>query len=84
VRISSLIAVLLLSAPAAAECGDPDGPGYRGPNGKCVGWAQLGRVCGSPPETHCTAENTNGGAAKAAEFGVRALQSKEPRQAPAR
>ena len=31
------------------------------------------------PETRCTAENTNGGAAQAAEFGVKALEAKQPR-----
>jgi len=38
-------------------CGCRGGPGYRGPNGKCVGWDQLTRVCGNPPTTRCTKEN---------------------------
>ena len=54
---------------ASAACGDRDGPGYRGPNGKCVGWAQLGKVCGSPPETRCSPENVRSGADGAATKG---------------
>lgn len=83
-RLAALLAsVVLASGAAQSACGDRDGPGYRGPSGRCVGWADIGRTCGSPPETRCTAENTNGGAGKAAEFGVKALQSKEPRERPA-
>lgn len=50
-------AALLAAAPAVAACGDRGGPGYRGPSGKCVGWAEFGRVCGMPPEKRCVAEN---------------------------
>lgn len=47
-------------APVAAEercsgCGCKGGPGYRGPKG-CVGWAQLNKVCGTPPTTYCRPE----------------------------
>ena len=37
-------------------CGSRGGPGYRGPDGRCVGWKRLKRVCGEPPETLCTRE----------------------------
>jgi hypothetical protein len=52
--------------------------GYRGPDGKCVGWENIGRVCGSPPTTRCTAEITNPGEGDAADYGIKALQSKKP------
>lgn len=59
----ALLINLVIATTANAGCGDRGGPGYRGPNGKCVGWAQFRRVCGVPPEKHCTAENvqTRGG-----------------------
>ena len=60
-----------------ASCGCRGGPGYRGPDGKCVGWVNIGRVCGSPPTTHCTPEGTNAGADNAAEYGMKALNSKK-------
>ena len=44
---------------ASAQCGSRGGPGYRGPDGRCVGWRDLNRVCGVPPETRCTAENAS-------------------------
>jgi hypothetical protein len=34
----------------------PRWPGYRGPNGRCVGFANLKSVCGDPPETRCARE----------------------------
>jgi hypothetical protein len=37
-------------------CGCRGGPGYRAPNGQCVGKAALYRVCGNPPTTKCTYE----------------------------
>jgi len=46
---------------ASRGCGSRGGPGFRGPNGKCVGWANLAKVCGTPPTTRCTNE---GGAAE--------------------
>src|SRR5262245_6259977 len=50
----SLLVIATATWPASAACGERGGPGYRGPNGKCVGWEAIGRVCGSPPTTHCT------------------------------
>lgn len=46
--------------PACKGCGCKGGPGYRGPNGKCVGFRDLDRVCGVPPETRCIFENAPG------------------------
>jgi hypothetical protein len=59
-RIGILAVVALVAATSFAEatCGDLGGPGYRGPNGKCVGWEAFGRVCGCPPTTRCTPERT--------------------------
>ena len=37
-------------------CGCKGGPGYRGPNGQCVNWAQLIKVCGPAPHDGCTRE----------------------------
>jgi hypothetical protein len=55
-----LVAILLLagaaSALACSGCGCRGGPGYRGPDGRCVGYANLKRVCGDPPETKCIKE----------------------------
>ena len=36
-------------------CGCRGGPGYRGPDGHCVGWAKLNKICGNPP-TRCSYE----------------------------
>src|SRR5277367_6397825 len=55
----TLLVVLAIQAPAHATCGTQGGPGYRGPDGKCQGWAELGRVCGCPPSTRCTAEQAH-------------------------
>ena len=56
--VSAAVALFLLFAPEALArgCGSKDGPGYRGPNGKCVGFQQLYRVCGNPPTTRCKLE----------------------------
>lgn len=45
-----------LAAGARQGCGSRGGPGYRAPNGKCIGWAQLNKVCGNPPTTRCSYE----------------------------
>jgi hypothetical protein len=49
--------------PACRGCGCKGGPGYRGPDGRCVGFQALDKVCGRPPETRCTFENAPGTAA---------------------
>ncbi|PZQ10193.1 MAG: hypothetical protein DI565_20165 [Ancylobacter novellus] len=46
--------------PACRGCGCKGGPGYRGPDGRCVGFRNLAKVCGSPPETNCVFENAPG------------------------
>ena len=46
--------------PAGKGCGCKGGPGYRGPDGRCVGFKVLHKVCGNPPETRCTFENAPG------------------------
>jgi hypothetical protein len=64
-----LLMLLAVPAPAYAKCGTQGGPGYRGPDGNCKGWAELGRVCGCPPSTRCTAEQAHPDAEKAACMG---------------
>jgi hypothetical protein len=64
------LAVLAMPLPTAADCGSRGGPGYRGPDGKCVGWANIGRVCGNPPSAKCTPEIAHENAPKAAEHGA--------------
>jgi hypothetical protein len=76
------LAVLWLAAGctfAQAACGDRGGPGYRGPNGKCVSWEALGRVCGSPPTTRCNDENIARESGDAARDGA-ANQDRQLRQ----
>lgn len=41
---------------ACTGCGCKGGPGYRGPDGRCVGWSQLNAKCGNPPTSRCTFE----------------------------
>jgi hypothetical protein len=62
----------LIASAALAECGDRGGPGYRGPSGRCVGWADIGKTCGNPPTTRCTPERVSTGSAEAAEHGQKA------------
>jgi hypothetical protein len=57
IALAILAVVVSTATEAASGCGSRGGPGYReGPNGRCVGWDQLGRVCGTPPTTRCTSE----------------------------
>jgi hypothetical protein len=46
--------------PACKGCGCKGGPGYRGPDGRCVGFKTLNKICGNPPELKCTFENAPG------------------------
>ena len=57
-KFYTLFLLCLLSLPhtANAACGERGGPAFRGPNKKCVGWADLERVCGSPPTARCAYE----------------------------
>ena len=57
-------------AQGCSDCGCRGGPGYRGPDGKCVGWAALNRICGTPPTTRCTAELVNSGKSIKAKEGA--------------
>ena len=74
------ISLALLASPAAAcdGCGCRGGPGYRAPDGRCVGWSDIGRKCGSPPTTRCAAEGPNAGADDAAQHGVKAIEAGKP------
>jgi hypothetical protein len=69
IGIVALVALVAATSFAEATCGVRGGPGYRRPNGKCVGWEELGRVCGSPPTTRCTPEQTAPAADDAARKG---------------
>lgn len=69
IQIGLLVGLCALPPSAFAACGDRGGPGFRGPDGKCVGWAALARVCGNPPSTRCAAEVVQSGADEAAEQG---------------
>jgi hypothetical protein len=62
VTIAVLPPLLFTEAEACSGCGCRGGPGYRAPDGRCVGWADIGRKCGSPPTTRCTPEGPNAGA----------------------
>jgi hypothetical protein len=39
-------------------CGCKGGPGYRAPDGRCPGYAQLIQTCGPPPHAKCKRECT--------------------------
>ena len=67
--IVALVALVAATSFAEAACGDRGGPGYRGPDGNCLSWERLGRVCGSPPETRCTPEKPAPGAPGGANKG---------------
>lgn len=51
-------------ATACTGCGCRGGPGYRGPDGRCVGFASLKSICGDPPETRCKKEGSSGAGCK--------------------
>jgi len=62
--------------PQCKGCGCKGGPGYRGPDNRCVGFRELDKICGVPPTTRCVFENAPGtGANKAC-----ALAPREPRR----
>jgi hypothetical protein len=67
-----VLTISISTQAALAACGARGGPGYRGPSGRCVGWADIGRTCGSPPTTRCTAESVATGADVAADHGQKA------------
>jgi hypothetical protein len=78
-----MLAAFLTPIQAWAECGARGGPGYRGPNGQCVGWASIGKVCGDPPTTHCTPEHTSEKAPDAAKKGIEIENLRPGGRAPA-
>jgi hypothetical protein len=51
-----LLSFALPVVSAQATCGTHGGPGYRGPDGRCVGWSNLQQMCGNPPTTRCASE----------------------------
>lgn len=56
-----LLSLLAISAASADDCrckgcGCRGGPGWRGPDGHCVNSANMDRICGTPPGSHCTHE----------------------------
>ncbi|MEW6642982.1 MAG: hypothetical protein AB1586_20930 [Pseudomonadota bacterium] len=70
VRLALAAAVILAAWPAVSfaacpdrppcrGCGCKGGPGYRAPDGHCVGFRELDQVCGNPP-TRCIFENAPG------------------------
>jgi hypothetical protein len=69
---------------ACSGCGCRGGPGYRGPNGRCVGWSDIGRTCGDPPSTRCTPEGPNAGAKEAAKLGAKAIEAGKPKSGDAK
>lgn len=79
-RICLAFLILTLPDTAIGACGTRGGPGYRGPTGKCVGWAEMARVCGSPPTTKCKAEAVAPGSDAAAFHGaeIEKLRSENP------
>jgi hypothetical protein len=76
--VLGLVAMLACSPQeASATCGERGGPGYRGPNGQCVGWASIGKICGDPPTTRCLPEMANPNAPDAAKHG-KAIEALRP------
>jgi hypothetical protein len=45
--------------PPCHGCGCKGGPGYRAPDGHCVGFRELDKICGNPP-SRCVFENAPG------------------------
>ena len=77
--ITAFVTLLARTPFAVAACGERGGPGYRGPDGKCVSWEALGRVCGSPPSMRCSGEKIAPDADDAAGKG-QGIQEQKKRQ----
>lgn len=77
--LTLLLVLMTADAAIAAGCGSRGGPGYRGPDGRCVGWKALNKVCGSPPTTRCDYE---GPAAESAPTSSQGLLSTPAQAAP--
>jgi hypothetical protein len=69
--IIALSIVLTGQGAAHATCGDRGGPGYRGPDGKCVGWVSIAHICGCTLPGRCTAEEPAPEAQEAATLGCK-------------
>lgn len=52
---------IAIAAERCDWCGCKGGPGYRGPNHRCLSFRDLARVCGTPPTTHCSFEGNRAG-----------------------
>ena len=84
-RFLTAATLCLLAGQAFAACGERGGPGYRSAAGHCVGWADIGKTCGNPPSTKCTAEMPAAGAEAAADHGQKAWDAgKDARKAAGR
>jgi hypothetical protein len=57
--VAAILIVFCNSSLACEGCGCRGGPGYRGQDGRCVGWKDLAKKCGSPPSSRCSAEGPN-------------------------
>jgi hypothetical protein len=79
VALAASVSSTIAAAQVCDRCGCRGGPGYRGPNGRCVGWADIGRTCGSPPTTRCKPEGPNAGADEAAKHGIKAIEAGKPK-----
>ncbi|MDH7797500.1 MULTISPECIES: hypothetical protein [unclassified Beijerinckia] len=74
----SVVMFLACISMASAACGERGGPGYRGPDGRCVSWKTIAAVCGHPPETRCTAEQEADGAREVGGLQHQARQTRRP------
>jgi hypothetical protein len=66
---SAIFIIVMFAGSAIAQscsgCGCKGGPGYRDPStGHCVGWRDLDRRCGHPPESRCLFEGAPGSLGK--------------------
>jgi hypothetical protein len=75
--IAAVLVLISLAEAAQRGCGSRGGPGYRGPDGKCVGWAEIARVCGTPPTSRCSQEKVSVGADEEAERGAARALSRQ-------
>jgi hypothetical protein len=55
----SMVQAACPERPPCQRCGCKGGPGYRAPDGHCVGFRELDKVCGNPPD-RCVFENAPG------------------------
>ena len=62
ISLCTFMLTIATAAPALAICGERGGPAFRLPNGKCAGWKDLERSCGTPPTTLCSYEGGGIGA----------------------